>query len=659
MRRLLLVVALGLLLATGCAEKKHLEALEKAWTELPGESASTAERIGALQAFLVQYPADHKYGNPHEHEARTKLTALQLELKAERDRDAAAARAQAGRAQLRGLVEQHFFSLLAEVDHAFESSFSLLLNHPTPPVEVEAAHEGARARTRHRLTAPAPYVRPSKDIAEELARAAGKELVDEKTRAVDVETLKTVLDLAWLDPDDELLGVKARQIYPYFAPWLREQLFTMRAITEAGMGALRKERAAFLARSGQEDDPTPDLVAYYQHLVDKSGPLGVVWPSLDQEGAWVDVGFWLRRDADGSYQTLAAFLDRVAKAYDPALMKELESGKPVAQMAPTPETPPPAERAWTPAPITGDMLLPAAPIGVSSVSRRAAAWRADGQVLALQDGDERVRLFDVKTGEARELALPNGRSRNRPARMVFSASGDLLVAALDAAREPERLAAGEIAEVVLWDVRAGVIGDRFPWPGHEDIWQVAIAPDGAGVGAADFLGAAWFPRGAVDAGPDGVVRLPGAWAIDVDPTGRFVITGGAELTISALPSGEKIASYNGLRGVGSVAFSPDGRRVIAASRDGDRAHLLHFDEKNKALVRDAALGENITRAAWLDDGSVLLFSDSMRRAAAWNLDDRSHEVAVIGDDLLAVDRAYRRVLLDTRTDDVVLYSLSP
>jgi WD40 repeat protein len=186
-------------------------------------------------------------------------------------------------------------------------------------------------------------------------------------------------------------------------------------------------------------------------------------------------------------------------------------------------------RLWDPA--TGKLVrtIPAA--------GAAIALAPDGNTLATAGRDRLVHLWDVGTGkETRQLTGHKHQLKG----VAFSPDGNVLASA-DAQ-----------ATVRLWDVAAGKELQVIDMKSLAETLSFAFSPDGKALACAG----AW----------DDSSFLPGNFNIQ----GVEVTTKKGYLVLLWDPAtGKEIRRFEGLRDkVRSVAFSPDGKKLAAAARDG-------------------------------------------------------------------------------------------
>jgi WD40 repeat protein len=130
----------------------------------------------------------------------------------------------------------------------------------------------------------------------------------------------------------------------------------------------------------------------------------------------------------------------------------------------------------------------------------------------------------------------------------------------------------------IWDASSGrtaaiLLGHGGP------VTSVAFAPDGSRVltGSVDGTGRVWDPGTRADLVPGG--RAPSGAALTArSPDGTVTATADGNVVRLAGPGGERVLRRHADR-VNSVAFSPDGTRLVTAGRDHD------------VIVWDVASGE--------------------------------------------------------------------
>jgi WD40 repeat protein len=170
-------------------------------------------------------------------------------------------------------------------------------------------------------------------------------------------------------------------------------------------------------------------------------------------------------------------------------------------------------------------------------SGAAIALSPDGKTLATAGRDRLVRLWDVSTGK--ETGQLTGH-RHQVKGLAFSPDGKLL-------------ASGDAqATVRIWDVTAGKELQVMDMKSLAETLSFAFSPDGKALACAG----AW----------DDSSFLPGNFniqGVEVTPKKGYLVL------LWDPATGKEIRRCEGLRDkVRSVAFSPDGKKLAAAARDG-------------------------------------------------------------------------------------------
>ncbi|WUS86067.1 helix-turn-helix domain-containing protein [Streptomyces canus] len=284
-------------------------------------------------------------------------------------------------------------------------------------------------------------------------------------------------------------------------------------------------------------------------------------------------------------------------------------------------------RLWR-VPAHGGRLEPLGrPITGPSSTVYAISYRPDGRTLAAGSADGTVRLWDV-TNPGRPVAGPSERSGasgsdNTVQSVAFSTDGGLLASA------------GKDGTVRLWRVtgRAGLVpyGTALTGPA-KTVFGVAFSPDGRTVAAASADASVW------------------RWDLGDS-------SGGATRGTAGASPGKASQSSPGRRGqaltgpgsfLNSVAFSPDGRCLAAASSDGT---VWLWNTRSWQVTRKLPHPGPVTAAVFLDwpgadtdslstDRGSLVTSGSDGVARVWDLP--GPEIPDTSKAILTVSNAARR-----------------
>jgi WD40 repeat protein len=243
----------------------------------------------------------------------------------------------------------------------------------------------------------------------------------------------------------------------------------------------------------------------------------------------------------------------------------------------------------------------------------------DGKLLAVCDA-ARVVLRDARSGKlAGSITLPGA------VRQGWSVQGRTLPTPAFSPRAGERLLAVPRGNaLVLVDVGSGKVVQRFSGPGWQ-VRSVAFTPDGehvvAGVthhpetGASEQAGSslrAWD----VGTGEEdlALALAEPLTAVALSPDGQWLAVAGGAVRIWELASGQEVLRLRDpeARAV-SLAFAPDGRRLIAGMTDGT---ALVWDVNPLGRAERGPLLAGESERLWADLGAP-----DARRAyrAAWRL----------------------------------------
>ncbi|MDF3015766.1 MAG: NTPase-like protein [Thermomicrobiales bacterium] len=241
-----------------------------------------------------------------------------------------------------------------------------------------------------------------------------------------------------------------------------------------------------------------------------------------------------------------------------------------------------------------------------------------------------ARLWDVTTGDSRELQLPTPRLKQRS--VAFSPDGRVVATAGCGEATDGSCTRGEVR---LWDTATGQqIGEPLVQD-YESVFAVAFSPDGTmlasgGCGAQHRVNYA-CPRGAVllwDLQTRQVVgRLEGheefVDALAFDPSGRLLASASGDETIilwdvaTRQPLGPPLDGHTA--GVSAIAFSPDGQ--ILASAGSDNSVVL-WDVAGRRPLGPPMIAHDggVYDLAFAPDGRSLPSGGADGSVVIWNVD---------------------------------------
>ncbi|MDG2126952.1 MAG: hypothetical protein P8K08_03090 [Fuerstiella sp.] len=336
----------------------------------------------------------------------------------------------------------------------------------------------------------------------------------------------------------------------------------------------------------------------------------------------------LRFDVDGT-RLFSASLDKSVRVWS------LESGELVGRLdAPSAvnavELVAAADGKADPLVAIGDDKLvrvyntPTLPVTIPNVPAgpTAAAVTTDHSLIAVVGADGIVRVLDSAGAVSKEWKVPGAPITN----LVFH---PLAARPKENTAEPVPViaTAGTDGAVRLWNYATGEPIDSF----HGStvaIESIAFRADGQQLisGAADGAISVWNPEGVTSEVFDGIVEQPGrAVALSVD--GRQLATAGvssghAAIIIFDLQTKKVSHTLLGHEGpIRSLAFSPDGLRLVSGSVDGSARIWNPGDSKFPELVRfDGHAGE-VTAVAFNSNATQVISGGANKTLKLWNSAD--------------------------------------
>jgi len=181
------------------------------------------------------------------------------------------------------------------------------------------------------------------------------------------------------------------------------------------------------------------------------------------------------------------------------------------------------------------------------------------------------------------------------------------------------LASGSDDETVrLWHVRDG--SERRILRGHEaTVTGVAFAPDGTTLASASLDGSVRLWRVADGAALRTLRGHPvRATSVAFSPTGTWLVSGGNELVVWNLSTGQVVTELLGNtdKRINGLSFSPDGKHLAVASS----SHQVDiFDTRDWRLLQSLDHVDEVWSVDFSPDGRTLATGDKVGNVSHWSL----------------------------------------
>lgn len=266
-----------------------------------------------------------------------------------------------------------------------------------------------------------------------------------------------------------------------------------------------------------------------------------------------------------------------------------------------PDNPPWGSRAWcgncasAPPPPPPPPAIPKAHAG----DVYAIAVSPDGTRIATTGADAKARVWDI-TGEARMVAEYAGH-RYPPAGIAFVADGAQVLSCSVA-----RTASGFHGAVKLWDAATGEEIAEFPDGGVKPLVALAVSPDGKRVAAASW---------------DHELR---EWDIES----------------RALLNTYTVPDLGLYRAADCVAYSADGARIAAGTRDG-RVCIWRVDAPQAPEADIATQHRAVSGVAFTPDSAAVITTGEDGAVTVWDVASKKARHRLLGG-----ERAARPVVID-------------
>jgi WD40 repeat protein len=281
---------------------------------------------------------------------------------------------------------------------------------------------------------------------------------------------------------------------------------------------------------------------------------------------------------------------------------------------------------------TAKLGLTSGPAGlvefVADAARSPAATNGAASILAgninFDNNTAAVHRWDASTGRLLSTVMLNGMTWNSYAPgLVFSSDG---IFAVSGTAEPpssgdDKPTATTQPAVTIWNLATGAAMATLP--GQPQGATVAVSPDGKLVFSIDGNGSAMLWKRAEGRAAWTATFDSGANCATISTKGDRIAFGGADgITIVDAATGKvlRFLQEEGKYGISSLAFSPDGHRIIEGNGDwednasiwdadsGRRLHTLHGHAKVVSSVAFSPDGKHVVTGG--QDGTARIWNAS-------------------------------------------------
>jgi WD40 repeat protein len=248
----------------------------------------------------------------------------------------------------------------------------------------------------------------------------------------------------------------------------------------------------------------------------------------------------------------------------------------------------------------------------------SVAISPDGKQIISSSRDNTLRRWDVSTGK--QIGEPlNGHKGS-----VFSVAFN---------RDGTKIVSGSRDKTLqLWDASNGKPIDK-PFVGHEDeVWSVAFSPNGQKIvsGSSDHTLRLWDTKKHQKILPTFRGHLDGVNSVAFSPDGQKIVSGSDDKTLRLWDANNGKPLRNPITGkpiaplvghekeVLSVAFSPDGQKIVSGSRDNT---LRLWDASNGEQIGQPLTGhvDAVYSVAFSPDGKWIISGGDDKTLRLWDI----------------------------------------
>lgn len=140
---------------------------------------------------------------------------------------------------------------------------------------------------------------------------------------MDKKGVEAVLKALQITPETPLLGTTAAQVYTVYKPLLESLARAHKGLDKAKALSAYKQAFNKFERKAAKTDYNEQMLSFYREYTEQSGVISAGGLSEHPYQAYILVGFWMRRAADGTEPALSQAIKATIQSFDPELYAKL------------------------------------------------------------------------------------------------------------------------------------------------------------------------------------------------------------------------------------------------------------------------------------------------------------------------------------------------